>query len=140
MFETYLTVVGTVISDIDERSLPSGERVCRFRLVAQERRFDKQAQQWTDGDRVFIQVKCWRKLAEGVSASLAKGDQVVVTGRLHLNEYEVNGEARSMMELDARAVGPNLATCTAAVQRPKQAQAMEGAMSDREITASTVAA
>lgn len=117
MFETYLTVVGKVISDINQRELPNGDKVCNFRVAANERRFNRDKDEWVDGDRLFINVTCWRRLAEGVAASLFRGDPVVVTGRVYLNEYEVNGQPRSAMELDARAVGPNLSTCTAMVQR-----------------------
>jgi single-strand DNA-binding protein len=117
MFETPLTVVGRVISDISQRTTQSGDPVCSFRIMASERRFNREAQEWADGDRLFIQVTCWRRLAEGVAASLFKGDQVVVTGRLYLDEYEVDGAARSMLQLEARAVGPDLSRCTALVQR-----------------------
>jgi single-strand DNA-binding protein len=118
MFETPLTVVGRVISDIAQRTTQNGDRMCSFRIAAQERRFNKETQEWGDGDSLFVEVKCWRKLAENVTASLFKGDFVVVHGRLYLNRYEVNGEPRSMIQLDARAVGPDLSRCSAVLHRP----------------------
>ena len=118
MFETPLTVVGKVISEITQRTTQNGDRMCSFRIVAQERRFNKETQEWGNGDSLFVEVKCWRKLAENVTASLFKGDHVVVHGRLFLNRYEVNGEPRSMIQLDARAVGPDLSRCPAMLQRP----------------------
>ncbi|HEV8560944.1 MAG TPA: single-stranded DNA-binding protein [Actinophytocola sp.] len=108
MFETPLTVVGRVISDINQRTTQSGDKVCSFRVVANERKFNRENNEWVDGDHVYVRVTCWRKLAENVSVSLFKGDHVVVTGRLYVSQYEVNGEPRSSLELDARAVGPNL--------------------------------
>jgi single-strand DNA-binding protein len=119
MNETYVTVMGKVITEINQRTIPSGDKVCSFRLVAGERRFNREQQEWVDGDKLFIQVTCWRKLAENVGVSLFKGDNVIVHGRLYLNEYEVNGEPKKMLQLDARAVGPNLLMCAAMVQRPK---------------------
>ena len=136
MFETYLTVVGRLVTDVTRRTTPSGDTMCGFRMVSTERRFEKESQVWRDGDRLFISVTCWRRLAENVAASIFKGDQVVVTGRLHLNEYEANGEQRSMLELEAKAVGPNLSTCTALLQRPVR----ETAESEQVITGSVSAA
>lgn len=136
MFETYLTVVGRLITDVTRRTMPSGDTMCGFRMVSTERRFDKESQVWRDGDRLFISVTCWRRLAENVAASVFKGDQVLVTGRLHLNEYEANGEQRSMLELEAKAVGPNLSVCTALLQRPLR----ETAGGEQVITASVTAA
>lgn len=133
MFETYLTVVGKVVSEITQTTTANGFKKCSFRVGAQERRFDREAQKWVDGDRVYVQVICWRKLAEGVAASLFRGDNVVVTGRLMLNEWEVDGQPRSRFELDARAIGPDLSRCTALLQRPTSDDG--AATADRELTA-----
>ncbi len=70
MFETMVPIVGRVISDITSRTMPSGDKMCSFRLVARERRFNRDTQEWIDGDKLFVGVKCWRKLAENVQASL----------------------------------------------------------------------
>ena len=136
MFETYLTVAGRVISDVNVRTVASGDKVSSFRMVAQERRFNRETQDWADGDKLYVNVKCWRKLAENVSASLSKGDQVMVQGRLYLNQYEINGEPKQSIELDARMVGPDLFWCTAMLQRPQRA----AATSDDPVTPSVVAA
>jgi len=136
MFETYLTVAGRVITDMNARTVSTGDKVCSFRMVAQERRFNRETQDWADGDKLYVHVTCWRKLAENVSVSLFKGDQVLVQGRLYLNRYEVNGESKQSIELDARSVGPDLFWCTAMVQRPQRA----AAPSDEVVTPSVLAA
>ncbi|HEY0453936.1 single-stranded DNA-binding protein [Actinophytocola sp.] len=119
MFETNLTVAGKVVTEIVRHTFPNGDRKSSFRLMARERRFNKEAQDWVDGDRVFVQVNCWRRLAEGVAASLVKGDNVVVTGRFFIREYSTeNGERRSSAEIDAQALGPDLGWCTVVVERP----------------------
>lgn len=119
MFETNLTVAGKVVTEITRHTFPNGDRKTSFRLMARERRFDRETQDWVDGDKVFVQVNCWRRLAEGVGVSLVKGDNVVVTGRFFVREYFTDsGERRSSNEIDARAVGPDLAWCTVAVDRP----------------------
>jgi single-strand DNA-binding protein len=123
MFETNLTVAGKVVTPITRHTFPNGDHKTSFRLMARERRFDREAQDWVDGDRVFVQVNCWRRLAEGAAVSLAKGDNVVVTGRFFVREYSTDsGERRSSNEIDARALGPDLAWCTVVVERPGQAR------------------
>jgi single-strand DNA-binding protein len=119
MFETNLTVAGKIVTEITRHTFPNGDRKTSFRLMARERRFDRETQDWTDGDKVFVQVNCWRKLAEGVAVSLVKGDNVLVTGRFYIREYFTDsGERRTSPEIDARSVGPDLAWCTASVERP----------------------
>jgi single-strand DNA-binding protein len=118
MFETYLTVVGRVISDVNERVTQNGDKLCYFRVASNERRYNRDTQLWEDGSHLYLQVKCWRKLAENASNSLVRGDNVVLWGRLFVDEYEANGERRSMLVLDAKAVGPNLATSGVVVERP----------------------
>ncbi|MFL6142481.1 MAG: single-stranded DNA-binding protein [Labedaea sp.] len=118
MFETYLTVVGRVITDVNVRVTQNGDKLCYFRVASNERRYNKDTQEWEDGSHLYVQVKCWRKLAENAAQSLARGDNVVLWGRLFVDEYEASGERRSMLVLDAKAIGPNLATSTVVLERP----------------------
>lgn len=115
--ETVTTVVGNVITDVKQRRITDGTRVASFRVASNERRFDKETQSWVNGESLYVSVTCWRKLALGVTASLMKGDPVMVTGRLFTRGYEVEGQKRSVTELEAFAVGPDLARCVADVTR-----------------------
>ena len=117
MFETIVPIMGRVITEVTQRTLPSGDKLCSFRIVARERRMNRETGEWGDGDKLFVNVTCWRRLAENVAASVFKGDDVMTYGRLYLNEYEINGQPRSSIELEARSVGPDLSRCTALVQR-----------------------
>jgi single-strand DNA-binding protein len=120
MNETEVTVVGNVISDVKSRRTGEGVRVVNFRVASNERRFDKGTGEWVDGDRLFVSVTCWRKLANGVAATLSKGDPVVVTGRLYTRGYEVEGQKRSVTEIEANAVGPDLSRCSAELMRVRR--------------------
>jgi single-strand DNA-binding protein len=120
MNETVTTIVGNIISEVKQRRTQDGIRVVSFRVASNERRFDKAAGQWVDGDRLYVSVTCWRKLARGVGASLVKGDPVVVTGRLYTRGYEVEGQKRSITELEAVAVGPDLSRCLAELDRARR--------------------
>lgn len=118
MFETPITVVGRLVTDVTARLTTAGAKVANFRIACQERRFDKESGGWVDGDRMYLGVVCWRGLADGASASLAKGDQVIVTGRFRIREYTTDdGSRRSSAEIDARSVGPDLLWQTVLVNR-----------------------
>ena len=117
MFETRLTVVGKLVTEVDRRRFADGGVVANFRVVSTERRYDRSAAGWTDGDRLFLDVTCRRQVAENAFASLVKGDAVVVTGRLYTREFEHEGRRRSTVTLEAHSVAADLTWCTAVVNR-----------------------
>ena len=117
MFETHLTVVGKLVTGVEQRRFADGSVVANFRIMSTQRRYDRAAGSWTDGDRLFLDVSCWRRLAENTFGSLVKGDHVVVTGRLYTREWEQEGRRRSTVALEAQNVGADLAWCTAALTR-----------------------
>jgi single-strand DNA-binding protein len=121
MFETLVTMVGKVVSEPVRHTFTSGDQKTSFRLMSVERRINRETQEWADGDRLFLTVNCWRRLAEGAALSLVKGDNILVSGRLYTRSYTTEaGERRETYEIDARAVGPDLAWCTAVVERPRR--------------------
>jgi single-strand DNA-binding protein len=117
MNETMVTVAGRIISDPMRRRVGDGNELVSFRLASNQRKYDKVLQEWVDGDSLYLNVTCWRRLALGVAASLNKGDPVLVQGKLYTKSYEVDGQRRSSVEVTAYAVGPDLSHCTAEVQR-----------------------
>jgi len=122
MNETHVTIVGTVISDQRRRTVADGSELISFRVASNERRFDRTTQQWVDGDTLYANVTCWRRLVIGVGAALGKGDPVIVTGRLYTRTYEVEGQRRWSTEIDANTVGIDLSRCIARILRePKSA-------------------
>jgi single-strand DNA-binding protein len=120
MNETIVTVIGNVITDVKRRRTGDGDGPVGFRVATNERRFDKTTGQWVDGDRLYLSVTCWRRLADGVLLSLSKGDPVIVQGRLYTRHYELDGQKRSVTELDAWAIGPDLARCSAVPKRARR--------------------
>ncbi|GDY32338.1 single-stranded DNA-binding protein [Gandjariella thermophila] len=117
MNETNVTMVGNVASDLRQRRTAEGAKWVSFRMASTERRFDPETGRWVDGRQVFATVNCWKRLAEGVAASLGKGDPVVVTGRMYTRDYEYEGQQRVSLDVDAHAVGPDLTRCTADLRR-----------------------
>ncbi|MGH3796517.1 MAG: single-stranded DNA-binding protein [Pseudonocardiaceae bacterium] len=123
MRETPVTVVGTLVSDMRPRRVgPDETLVLNFRVASNERRFDKTSESWVDGESLYLSVNCWRRLAEN-AASLVKGDPVIVSGKLRTREWtNEQGVRRSMVEMEASAVGPDLARCTATVRRRRRGE------------------
>ncbi len=116
--ETIITVVGNLVDDPELRFTPSGAAVANFRIASTPRTFDKQANEWKDGEALFLTCSVWRQAAENVAESLQKGMRVVVQGRLKSRQYETReGERRTVFEIDVDEVGPSLKYATAKVTR-----------------------
>lgn len=116
--ETQICVVGNLVADPDLRFTPSGAAVANFTLASTPRTFDRQANEWKDGEALFLRCAAWKQLGENVAESLTKGTQVIVQGRLKSRSYETKeGEKRTSMELDVDAIGPSLQFATATVNR-----------------------
>lgn len=127
MKETPVTVVGTLVSDMRPRRVgPDGTLVLNFRVACNERRFDKASESWVDGESLYLSVSCWRRLAEN-AASLVKGDPVIIRGKLRTREWTTEqGERRSVVELEASAVGPDLARCAVTVRKQRREEPARG--------------
>lgn len=116
--ETQICVVGNMVADADLRFIPSGAAVANFTIASTPRTFDKQRNEWVDGEALFLRCAAWKQLGENVAESLTKGTQVIVQGRLKSRSYETKeGEKRTSMELEVDAVGPSLQFATATVNR-----------------------
>jgi single-strand DNA-binding protein len=116
--ETLITVVGNLTGDPELRFTPSGAAVANFTIASTPRNFDKQSNEWKDGDTLFLSCSIWRQAAENVAESLQKGMRVVASGRLKQRSYETReGEKRTVVELDVEEVGPSLKYATAKVAR-----------------------
>jgi single-strand DNA-binding protein len=116
--ETIVTVVGNLTDDPELRFTASGAAVANFTVASTPRFFDKQTNEWKDGDALFLRCSIWRQAAENVAESLQRGARVVVQGRLKQRSYETReGEKRTVYELDVEEVGPSLKYATAKVTK-----------------------
>lgn len=120
MIATHLTVVGNLTTSVETHRLADGTALAKFGVASTERRYDGAAGGWVDGETLFVDVRCRRDLAQNASASLVKGDAVVVTGRLYTRMYEHEGRRRSAVTLEAHSVAPDLTWCTAVVTRTRR--------------------
>jgi len=116
--ETVITVVGNLVDDPELRFTPSGAAVANFRIASTPRTFDRQTNEWKDGEALFLSCSVWRQAAENVAESLTKGMRVVVQGRLKQRSYEDReGQRRTVVELEVEEVGPSLKYATAKIAR-----------------------
>ncbi|MCX4389908.1 single-stranded DNA-binding protein [Micromonospora peucetia] len=119
MFDTYVTIVGNVLTAPEwRRTTQSGTLVANFKVASTARRLDRDSGRWVDGNSLRVRVNCWRKLAEGVASSVMVGDPVVVCGRLYTRDWTDDaGNHRTLYELEAVAVGHDLARGRSRFQR-----------------------
>ncbi|MEU4092024.1 single-stranded DNA-binding protein [Streptomyces sp. NPDC026673] len=116
--ETTLTLAGNLVDDPELRFTPAGHAVAKFRVASTPRTFDKQANEWKDGESLFLTVSCWRKLAENVTESLQRGARVIVTGRLTQRSYDDReGIKRTVYEVEADDVAASLQRATAHITK-----------------------
>ena len=119
--ETPITVVGNLTADPELRFTPSGAAVANFTVASTPRTFDKQTNEWKDGEALFLNCSVWRQAAENAAESLQRGMRVVVSGRLKARSYETReGEKRTVFEIDVDEVGPSLKYATAKVTRTQR--------------------
>ena len=116
--ETTMTVVGNLTADPTLRYTQGGTAVTNFTVASTPRRFDRESNEWKDGEALFLDCTVWREHAEQVAQSLSKGTRVVVIGRLVQRRWTTeDGQKQSKHALDVDEVGPSLKYATATVQR-----------------------
>lgn len=119
--ETVITVVGNLTADPELRFTPSGAAVANFTVASTPRTFDRQTNEWKDGDALFLRCSIWREAAENVAETLTKGMRVIVQGRLTQRSYETReGEKRTVVELQVDEIGPSLRYASAKVTRAQR--------------------
>lgn len=116
--ETVLTIVGNLVESPELRFTPAGAAVANFTVASTPRTFDKQKNEWVDGEALFLRCNIWREAAENVAESLTRGSRVIVSGRLKQRSFETReGEKRTVVELEVDEIGPSLRYATASVNK-----------------------
>ncbi|PXX65559.1 single-strand binding protein [Nocardia tenerifensis] len=116
--DTVITVIGNLTADPELRFTPAGAAVANFTVASTPRVFDRNSNEWKDGEALFLRCNIWREAAENVAESLTRGSRVIVSGRLKQRSYETReGEKRTVVELEVDEVGPSLRYATAKVNK-----------------------
>jgi single-strand DNA-binding protein len=119
--ETTITLIGNLTNDPELRFTPSGAAVANFTVAATPKTFDRNSNEWKDGETLFMRCAAWKEMGENVAESLTKGMRVVVTGRLKSRSYDTKeGEKRTVIELEVDEIGPSLRYATAKVTRTQR--------------------
>lgn len=117
MYDTVITVVGNVGSEVRQASTSGGAGLASFRLACTPRRQERETGLWVDGSTTWYRVTAWRGLADNVASSISKGDPVIVHGRLRTSAWEKDGRTGETLELDAITIGPDLTRGRAVFRR-----------------------
>ena len=125
--DTIITVIGNLTADPELRFTPAGAAVANFTVASTPRTFDRQTNEWKDGEALFLRCNIWRQPAENVAESLVRGSRVIVSGRLKQRSFETKeGEKRTVIELEVDEIGPSLRYATAKVNRAQRSDSSGG--------------
>ncbi|MET0993131.1 MAG: single-stranded DNA-binding protein [Mycobacterium sp.] len=123
--DTIITVIGNLTNDPELRFTPSGSAVANFTIASTPRTFDKQSNEWKDGETLFVRSSIWREAAENTAESLTKGMRVIAQGRLKSRSYDKDGEKRTVIEFEVDEIGPSLQYASAKVTRKAKGQGQQ---------------
>ena len=122
--ETIITVVGNLTADPEIRTTGSGAAVASFTIASTPRTWNRNTNQFEDGQALFMRCSAWRDMAEHCAQSLAKGMRVIAQGRLTQHSWEdEQHQKRSSMELQVDEIGPSLRYATAQVAKAQRGTA-----------------
>ena len=116
--ETVITVVGNLTADPEIRTIGSGAAVASFTIASTPRTWNRNSNQFEDGQALFLRCSAWRDMAEHCAQSLSKGMRVIAQGRLQQRSYQAqDGSQRTVIEMQVDEIGPSLRYATAQVTR-----------------------
>ncbi|MGW0828325.1 single-stranded DNA-binding protein [Streptomyces sp. NPDC002845] len=119
--ETLVTVVGNLTADPELRHTNSGLSVTGFTIASTPRVFDRERNEFVDGEPLFLRCSIWRQAAENAAQSLTKGARVIVTGRLKQRTFDdKEGVRRTVVEIEAEEIAASLTYAKAAVTKTYQ--------------------
>ncbi len=111
--ETIITITGNLTRDPELRTVGSGSTVVNFTIASSTRTFNRNTNQWEDGDTLFMNCSAWdsarTSLASNIANTLSKGMSVIAQGRLTQRSYQAqDGSQRTVVELRVEDIGPSL--------------------------------
>src|SRR5262245_16341132 len=126
------TVVGNLTRDFEIHVFDSGKSIAKSSVAVNERRFNKDTNQWEDGDTAFVELVVFESMLENVCSSLAKGDRILAIGTLRIREYDrkdaegqPNGKGKAV-EVLVDEIGPALKWAQASGTKAKRSTTGNG--------------
>ena len=123
-----LSITGNVVTEPRLISTARGDVRASFRLAHNHRYYNRSTAEWVESGTTFLDVTCWRQMAEHVMQSVVKGQPVVVVGTLHVRQIASNvdpSQTRTFIEVEAKAIGPDLSRGIARFERVKSPGVVE---------------
>lgn len=114
-----ITVVGNIVSELEERTTRGGDAVAAFRIASGERKYDRERGEWIDVHTNFYSISVFGELGRHALASLRKGQRVLLTGRLRLREWETDAKRGLSADITASAIGHDLRWGVTSFDRPR---------------------
>jgi single-strand DNA-binding protein len=121
-----ITLTGFVATPPRHLVTGEGSAITSFRLASTQRRYDRRTAEWVDGETNWYTVTGFRNLATHAAASLAKGDRVLVTGRLRIRDWSSGERSGTTIEVEAEALGHDLSWGTTTFTRASASMALHG--------------
>ena len=112
-----IVATGLVATELQQNQTSKGDAVVSFRLAAAGRRFNQDEGKWEDTPTNWYTVVCFRKLAEHAIDSIAKGDRVLVRGKVRIRDWDNGERSGTTVEIDADAIGHDLVFGTSQFSR-----------------------
>lgn len=119
-------VAGLVATTPRHLVTQDGLPITSFRLASSHRKFDRNQNKWIDGETNWFTVTGFRQLAINSAGSVAKGDRVIVTGKLRVRDWDNGERAGTSVEIEADAIGHDMSwgssvfTRTVLVREPEE--------------------
>ncbi|MFD0889236.1 single-stranded DNA-binding protein, partial [Streptosporangium algeriense] len=120
MNDIHITLTGNVAAPPRQHTFPDGSRVTSLRVASTSRYFDRDSQQWCNGETTYFGIRCFRGLADNVAQSIRAGQPVVVQGRLRIREFTHEGERRFLPEVEASSLGHDLRWGLGSFSKPQR--------------------
>lgn len=110
MSETVITIHGHVAHNPEIRVTQNKTEMVVFRVGVNPRRYDRQRDEWVDGQTEWYSVLSFGNLGQNVSKSIRKGDPVIVHGRFRAPQWQPEDQKRPIttLEIMAHSVGHDL--------------------------------
>lgn len=132
-----MKIAGNLVDDPQRINTATGQELVVMKIAENNRVFDRQQNQWTDGEpnyyevAVDAQAKRLGNLAANVESSLHKGDRVSVEGSYTATPYQAkDGSLGVNHRIWADEVAPSLRFASATVERNPSPGASASASAD----------
>jgi single-strand DNA-binding protein len=112
-----ISVSGIIATDPRPHTTKEGLSIVSFRLASNSRYFDRSKNEWVSSLTNWFTIVAFRQLADNCSESLAKGDRVLVTGKLKIRDWDNGERSGTSVEIDADAIGLDLCFGTGTLER-----------------------